>query len=90
MFVSAAPASGFDLPEDLREFVAEEIRSGRYATETDVLRDAVAALRHRQESVEVLRSALAAGIEDLDAGDYVEGTPAELVQALHSERLFEG
>lgn len=86
--VSAARPTSFELPEDLRDFVAEQVQSGRYATEADVLRDAFAALRHRQERMDSLRSALATGIAQLDEGDSMEGTPAELASALRSARPF--
>ena len=86
--MSAARPTSFDLPEDLREFVAEQLRLGRYATEVDVLRDAFAGLTTRQERIDALRSALATGIEQLDSGDYVEGTPAELACSLRSARPF--
>jgi hypothetical protein len=55
-----------------------------------VLRDALAALRHRQERLDALRAAVKTGIEQLDGGDYMEGTPAELAQALRAARPFEG
>ena len=88
--MSAARPTNFELPEDLRAFVAEQIRSGRYATEADVLRDAFAALRHRQERIDSLRSALQTGIDQLDSGDSIEGTPQELARSLRSARPFGG
>lgn len=87
--VSEGPPKSVKLPDDLREFVAEQVRSGRYASETDVLRDAVAALRQRQERMDALRVALEAGVAQLDGGDYMEGTPSELADSLRAARPFE-
>jgi antitoxin ParD1/3/4 len=88
--MSAPRPTSVDLPEDLREFVDEQIRSGRYASAAEVLRDAFAALRHRHERLDGLRSALGIGIAQLDNGDYMEGTPGELAQALRDARPFKG
>lgn len=88
--MSAARPTSFELPEDLRDFVAEQVRSGRYQTEAEVLRDAFAALRHQQERMDSLRAALATGIAQLDGGDYMEGTPAELARSLRAARPFRG
>ena len=77
------------MPEDLREFVTEQVRSGRYPNTAEVLRDAVAALRDRQQRLDSLRAALDTGIDQLDAGDFIEGTPAEQSQAPRSDRPFE-
>ena len=80
--------SAIEIPEDLWDFVQEQLRSGQYASASDVIRDALSVLRLRQERLSALRSALAIGIEQLDAGDVVEGTPAELMQALRESRPF--
>jgi putative addiction module CopG family antidote len=84
--MSAVRSTHVELPDDLRDLVTEQVRSGRYANEVEVLRDAVAALLDRQARVDSLRSALDTGIAQLDAGEFIEGTPAELARALRSAR----
>ena len=86
--MTAAQPSSVELSEDLREFVEEQLRSGRYTSATEVLRDAFSVLRQRHERLDSLRAALQTGIEQLDRGDFIEGTPAELTQALREARPF--
>jgi antitoxin ParD1/3/4 len=66
------------LPPDLDEFVREEVKSGRYADEADVIRDAVRQLAEKREAaeaakLEALRAALAPGRADAAACRYSEG-----------------
>lgn len=86
--MTAARPSSVELTEDLREFVDEQLRSGRYANATEVLRDAFCVLRQRQERLDSLRAALQTGIAQLDRGDFVEGTPEELTRGLRAARPF--
>ncbi|WP_052549244.1 type II toxin-antitoxin system ParD family antitoxin [Enhygromyxa salina] len=72
--MTAAQPLSVELPDDLREFVDEQLRSGRYANATEVLRDAFSVLRQRQERVDSLRAALQTGVAQLDSGDFIEGT----------------
>lgn len=67
-----------NLPPDLDEFVREEVKSGRYADEADVIRDAVRQLAEKREAAEAaklaaLRAALAPGLADAAAGRFAEG-----------------
>jgi antitoxin ParD1/3/4 len=66
------------LPPDLDDFVREEVKSGRYADEADVIRDAVRQLAEKREAAETaklaaLRAALAPGLADAEAGRFAEG-----------------
>lgn len=66
------------LPPDLDEFVREEVKSGRYTDEADVIRDAVRQLAEKREAAEsarlsALRAALAPGLADAAAGRFAEG-----------------
>ena len=83
-----AQLSSVELPEDLWEFVQEQLRSGRYTSTTEVLRDALSVLRQRHERMDSLRAALQTGTQQLDRGDFMEGTPGELMQALREARPF--
>ena len=52
------------LPPDVEQQVKELMATGQYATEADVLRDALAALKRRDEEL----AAIQAGIEDMESG----------------------
>ncbi len=55
------------LPEKLDAFVKEQVRNGRFASEQDVMAEALRALQARineAESIEAIRQ----GIADIDAG----------------------
>lgn len=78
-----------ELPDDLREFAEERVKSGRYRSVVEVVRDAFDVLRDREERIAALRDALDEGIAQLDAGDYIEGTAKELADRLREGRRFE-
>jgi putative addiction module CopG family antidote len=54
------------LPNDLASAIQSFIATGKYASPEEVMREALAALRQRDEDV----AAIAAGIEDMEAGRY--------------------
>ena len=54
----------YQLPADLEQLVAEQIRLGPYRSADDVLRDALRALAERNQDL----AAIQAGIDDLEAG----------------------
>jgi Arc/MetJ-type ribon-helix-helix transcriptional regulator len=54
----------YELPPDVEQQVRERMASGHYATEVDVLRDALAALKSRDEEL----TAIQEGIDDMEAG----------------------
>ncbi len=67
------------LPLDMAEAVASKIRSGRYASVSEVVRDGVRALLDRDEAVEKwLREEVLAGHQEYLA-DPSKGVPAEEV-----------
>jgi predicted transcriptional regulator len=53
-----------ELPPDVEQQVKQLMETGQYATEADVLRDALAALKWRDEEMAAIR----AGIDDMEAG----------------------
>ncbi len=66
------------LTPDLKSFVREEVASGRYADEAEVIRDAVRRLAELREAIEAgksdaLRAALAPGLADITAGRFASG-----------------
>jgi putative addiction module CopG family antidote len=54
----------YDLPADLRHEIEERMASGQYASEEDVLREAMRALKSRDEEI----AAIQAGIDDMEGG----------------------
>lgn len=77
-------AKSIELPEDLQAFAEERVRAGQYANVVDVMRDAL-----ERQRLAILRDALDAGIADLEAGDFVEGTSAELAKGIRAKRSFD-
>jgi putative addiction module CopG family antidote len=55
----------YPFPPDLQELVVEQMASGRYASEEDLLRSALRALAEEEQDLEAVREALA----ELRAGD---------------------
>jgi Arc/MetJ-type ribon-helix-helix transcriptional regulator len=52
------------LPSDVTQTIAALLASGKYVSQDEILRDALAALRQRDEDVAAIR----AGIADMEAG----------------------
>ena len=77
-------AKSIELPEDLQAFAEERVRAGQYASVVDVVRDAL-----ERQKLAILRDALDAGLADLEAGDFVEGTPEELAEGIRAKRSFD-
>jgi putative addiction module CopG family antidote len=69
------------LPDDLRRFAQAQVDSGRFRSVIDVIRAAFAALQARGKLAS-LREAADVGFAQLDAGDYIEGSPAELLSKI--------
>ena len=67
------------LPPDLEMFVRDQIASGAFATERDVVRAGLAELRRSSETLEekreYLRSLIRPALEELDRG---EGQPLDV------------
>lgn len=56
----------YQFPPDLKELVNQQLATGQYGSEDDVLRDALKALKWRSAET----AAIAEGIEDMEAGRY--------------------
>lgn len=55
----------YQFPPDLEEQLRERLSTGQYATEDDVLREALRALRRQDQDVAAVNEA----IEEMEAGD---------------------
>jgi len=61
------------------EFIKQEIKSGRYSTASEVVRDALRELEDRGKRLEALRAHLAKGAGQAAREDFVEGFDIESV-----------
>jgi antitoxin ParD1/3/4 len=62
-------------PED-EAFIEDAVKSGRYASREEVVRECLHALRERGDEVAALRAAVQRGIEDADAGRLIDAEEA--------------
>lgn len=60
--------SSVDLGSRLEKFVASLVKSGRYNSKSEVLREGVRLLEEREKRLAALDAAIARGIADADAG----------------------
>src|SRR4051812_21745596 len=67
-------ASSVDLGSKLEKFVANLIKSGRYNSKSEVLREGVRLIQERETRLAALDASIARGIADADAGRV---TPAD-------------
>lgn len=76
------------LTAELEDFVHQKVRSGRYHSASEVVREALRLLEDRDEMrglrLEEMRRKIAAGLESLDRGEAIPGDQAfdELVSGL--------
>jgi len=66
------PTMNISLPDNLAAFVEQEVTAGGYASQSEVVRDALRLLHREkaagQEKLEMLRRAVMVGIEDWRQG----------------------
>lgn len=74
------------LPQDLQQFVQQEVASGRYRSEEDLLCAGLRLLRERERRLQALREDIEPALGQLDRG---EGKPldAESIKARGRKRL---
>lgn len=58
-------------------FVDEKVRSGEFQTRTEVVEQALSLLQTDDEKLRRLRDAIQEGLDDFDAGQYIEVDDAE-------------
>jgi antitoxin ParD1/3/4 len=66
------------LTPELEKLVTEEVKSGRYKSASEVVREGLRLIRLREAKLEALRHHLQEGVDELDRG---EGIPAAKVFA---------
>lgn len=76
------------LPPDLEKFVRQELASGEYASEEEILQEGLRLLQDRKQRLEQLRSDIQVGLDQLDRG---EGAPLDMeaIKAKVADRLEE-
>jgi putative addiction module CopG family antidote len=85
--MSQSPKSTIDVPEQVRRFAQSEVDSGRYESLADVFVDAFDALQFR-EKLQAFQAEVDAGIAELDAGNYAEGSASHFTAALREKRPY--
>jgi len=60
--------SSVDLGPQLEAFIAELVRSGRYNSKSEVLREGVRLIQDREARLAALDAAIARGLADAEAG----------------------
>ena len=72
------------LREEDRNFIANAVKSGRYVTEREVVTEAIAEMKLREQArqtwVAELRTKVAVGIAQADRGEFVEFTAADIMK----------
>jgi antitoxin ParD1/3/4 len=58
------------LPSDLAQFVEQELATGKYQTEAELVCEAVRLLREREQRLEDLRREILPALAQLDQGNY--------------------
>nr|WP_250813891.1 type II toxin-antitoxin system ParD family antitoxin [Neorhizobium tomejilense] len=71
-------ASSANLGQHLESYVDELVKSGRYNSRSEVLREGVRLVEEREKRLMALDAALARGLADVEAGRF---TPIEEVAA---------
>ena len=71
--------TSLSLGEHWEEFIKQELKSGRYTTASEVVRDALRELEDRGKRLEALRAHLAEGAAQAARKDFVEGFDIESV-----------
>lgn len=61
-----------DLGAPLEAFVAELVKSGRYNSKSEVLREGVRLVQDREARLASLNAAIAAGVADAEAGRLID------------------
>lgn len=76
------PTRNINLTAEQDAFVEGLVRAGKYQNASEAMRDALRALQQRQKAdelkLELLRTRIAAGLDALDRGAFVEVDDADL------------
>jgi antitoxin ParD1/3/4 len=81
------PTLNVDLTNELAEFVSREVSSGDYGSASELMMDALSALRRNRDSdmTEHLRQELALGLAQADRGEFSPRSVQEIAAAVIDE-----
>lgn len=78
------------LTPELEQLVADKVGGGRYASASEVVREALRLLEERdamrEAKIEALRRKVAAGLESLDAGRVSHATAEDIIRRAKAKR----
>lgn len=78
--------TSLSLGEHWEVFIKNEISSGRYASASEVVRDALRSMEERKSKLEALRAHLVQGADQARSGDFVDNfTMDSLINDLDNE-----
>lgn len=81
------------LPDDMAEFVNNEVAAGGYSSASEVVRSALRLLQHdkalEQEKLAILRREVSLGLEDAAAGRFSTKTVADIADEVQREQREE-
>ena len=85
------PTMNVSLTSEMVKFVEDEVASGDYVSASEVVRDALRALKHDRDvedvKLQLLREAVDIGLQEADAGKFSDRSIEEIAQdVLHRER----
>ena len=85
------PTMNVSLTEEMVRFVEEEVSSGDYVSASEVVRDALRALKHDRDvedvKLQLLREAVDIGLQEADAVKFSDRSIEEIAQdVLREER----
>lgn len=79
-------AMNVSLTPELEKMVNEEVKSGRYKSASEVVRDGLRLIQIRKQKLAALKRELAVGIEQLDRGEFYEySSVKEMVEDIKAE-----
>jgi len=61
------PTMNINLPEDLAQFVADQLRSGGYSNQSEIVREGLRLLRRRSDKLRALRDRFDSMLADVEA-----------------------
>jgi len=74
------------LTPELEKLVSEEVKSGRYKSASEVVREGLRLIRLREQRLQVLRREITKGVQSLERGEGIEyGSVRELFNDIQSE-----
>lgn len=69
-------ATSVNLGDQLEAFITDAVKTGRYGSRSEVLREGVRLVQEREAQLQRLRAEIQKGIDDADAGRVVDADEA--------------